>query len=581
MIYTLSHCLAISVLLTTFANPPGDLFVDINAPGCATGTGSLADPICSIDSAIGLASPGDTIHIAPGTYVENLVIGFDLELFGRDGDSVTIVSGVPLATESVITVQPGALLTIDGLTIRDGNPLGDGGGVRVDGDLVLRNSTVRDNRNRGFSQLGGYPCGGGISAVLPGSTIVIEESLICDNYSFGDGGGIGVRGANLTIRNSSIVRNEAYLLCYGGGIFAGAVFGSVPTQLSLTNSTIGQNVSGSGDAIYLAAKPGSILDSLSVEGQVWHQGGVGNLSVRNSILARGLQLQSYYSALYGDFTSLGNNLVGEPGPGSTGFTNGVNGDLVGTAGAPLDPLFGVLANHGGRTETFALLPGSPAIDNGGAVTFQPFDQRGVARPQGSTSDIGAFEFGGAFSNYCSGDGGDQMACTDCPCGNNSGAGSVGGCLNAVGTAARLGAAGSASVTLPPSTSTDLRFDLVGAPPTVLCVLTSGDALAPASAGNPCFPMGSGVQSASFDGLRCAILNTRRHGSRQSDASGEVGDTNAPWGGEGGPGVGIAVAFGGFTSGQTRFFQAIYRDDPAAVCMRGLNTTQAIEILFTP
>ncbi|MEU9574798.1 choice-of-anchor Q domain-containing protein [Streptomyces massasporeus] len=54
-----------------------------------------------------------------------------------------------------------------------------------------------------------------------------------------------------------------------------------------------------------------------------------------------------------------------------------------------DPLVGPLANHGGPTDTVALLPGSPALD---AAERRPAtDQRGVPRPQGATCDIGAYE----------------------------------------------------------------------------------------------------------------------------------------------------------------------------------------------
>ncbi len=59
---------------------------------------------------------------------------------------------------------------------------------------------------------------------------------------------------------------------------------------------------------------------------------------------------------------------------------------------------GSLANNGGPTQTHALLAGSDAIDAGNPATpgsggdaCLATDQRGVARPQGATCDIGAFE----------------------------------------------------------------------------------------------------------------------------------------------------------------------------------------------
>ncbi len=98
--------------------------------------------------------------------------------------------------------------------------------------------------------------------------------------------------------------------------------------------------------------------------------------------------------------------------------------------------------------------------------------------------------------------------------------------------------------------------------------------------NPCFGLESGVASSEFDGLRCAVAKTLRHGGRSGDSGGSVGVTNFPWGGEGSPFLGIAQA-GGFFAGQTRYFQVIHRDDPLLSCMRGLNTSQAVEVTFTP
>jgi hypothetical protein len=100
----------------------------------------------------------------------------------------------------------------------------------------------------------------------------------------------------------------------------------------------------------------------------------------------------------GTFVSYGYNLVGETN-GSRSW--GSIGDRLGTAGNPLNPLLGQLANNGGPTPTCALLPGSPALDAGYSFGVTN-DQRGLPRPVdlpyipnapgGDGSDIGAFEF---------------------------------------------------------------------------------------------------------------------------------------------------------------------------------------------
>ncbi len=186
-----------------------------------------------------------------------------------------------------------------------------------------------------------------------------------------------------------------------------------------------------------------------------------------------------------------------------------------------------------------------------------------------------------FSSSCNGDGGNQGGCTNCPCSNNAAPGTIGGCLNSASTSARLIADGNPSVNLLPGGSSDLRFSLTSAQPNAFCLLTSGDSIATTNPASPCFGLDSGTQAIAFDGLRCAVGNTRRHGGRPADSNGDVGITNSPWGGEGGPPAGIANAGVGFVAGQTRFFQVIHRDDALAQCMRGLNTSQAVRVVFTP
>jgi hypothetical protein len=59
--------------------------------------------------------------------------------------------------------------------------------------------------------------------------------------------------------------------------------------------------------------------------------------------------------------------------------------------ANTDPVLGPLADNGGPTRTHALLPGSPAIDAADPGQCPVADQRGIARPQGPSCDVGAFE----------------------------------------------------------------------------------------------------------------------------------------------------------------------------------------------
>lgn len=236
----------------------------------------------------------------------------------------------------------------------------------------------------------------------------------------------------------------------------------------------------------------------------------------------------------------------------------------------------------------------PSIPSGSTYQGIWNQQAGGVQVAAGTYSFEIIYFDGGFTNNtccvsvniggapgapgCFGDGGDQMGCSDCPCGNNAVPGSGTGCINSTGAGASLQGSGSDSVTA--ADPGDLRFELSGAVPNSFAVLVSGASLAPTNPMNPCFGLGSGVQSVVLDGLRCAVGSTLRHGGRPVDAAGEVGTTNNGWGGASGPPGGIA-AQAGFTAGTTRHFQAFYRELPSTVCGTEQNTSHSIEITFTP
>lgn len=176
-----------------------------------------------------------------------------------------------------------------------------------------------------------------------------------------------------------------------------------------------------------------------------------------------------------------------------------------------------------------------------------------------------------YHEFCFGDGGDQMGCTNCPCGNHSTVGACRGCTNGTGVGARIVASGSPDVM-----GDTMRVDMLGANPMTFALLVSGAHALPRFGSNPCFDHSSGVPSVSFDGLRCTGGDSLRHGIRPTDANGDVGVTNSPWGED--PAFLSGV---GFVAGQTRNYQAYYRELPTLVCGRALNTSQAFSVTFLP
>ena len=255
----------------------------------------------------------------------------------------------------------------------------------------------------------------------------------------------------------------------------------------------------------------------------------------------------------------------------------VSATVLGTAQPPTDltgslsdptPVTGTVTRTGNLITLTAPINSVFNFVDPGTMTTVTVTLSGTVVASGAAIDETA-------NRYCSGDGGDQLGCTNCPCGNNTMPGTIGGCLNGASTRAILGATGLASVS-----ADTLRFQVVGANPSTFGVLTSGDNRAPNNPASPCFGLDSGIQSASLDGLRCVVGAVQRHGARSSDVAGDIGISTPGWGPPNGPAGGL-IAQGGFTAGQTRHYQVIYRELPTLVCMTGQNTSDACSVTFVP
>jgi CSLREA domain-containing protein len=254
---------------------------------------------------------------------------------------------------------------------------GLGGAIDNNGFLTINSCRFANNS---ASNGGGAIYGDG----SPGS-IAISNSSFTDNTAVLSGGAI-FNHQPLTIDNSTLARNKA--VANAGVGQGGAIDNNGGGNLKLTNCTISDNTAIYGGGISnfqtltvnactfagnSAAYGGGIYASSAIPGSI--------VSLANTIVALNTATGSGPD-INGTASSQGHNLIGN--------NSGANG-LIGSDLVNVNPQLGTLANNGGPTQTRALLAGSPAIDAANTATAPATDQRGVSRPQGSQSDIGAYE----------------------------------------------------------------------------------------------------------------------------------------------------------------------------------------------
>jgi PKD repeat protein len=460
----------------------GVIEVDTTADQYGKGTGgacSLREAVrtSNLDADFGGCQGGagaDVISVPAGTFVLTRVAsgqgGGDLDVtrsvtIGGSGTGDTFVdANGPVTADRVIQVIAPASMALSGITARDGQVTGAGGGIRVAAGAEAHLDDVRVVGNEAGDGAGLYASeatvtlkegtvagntaaeqGGGLYA--SGSAVTVEGTIVARNEAGDEGGGIYAGGGSLTldrarlddnsataddggglfraggttsVTGSVIVANSAADL--GGGIHVGGagatleVAGSTLTgnqaanggavgggggTTVLRNSTLSGNVA-TGNGGGVRSTGGSILLANATvtanTAQTGNGGGLsrltaGAITVRNTIVAGNDDLTATVRPdCAGAIASEGHNLIGSTE--GCAFASST-GDQAGTAGAPIDPLIGALADNGGPTETHALQPGSPATGAGdpgapgsGGTACEERDQRGVARVD---CDVGAYE----------------------------------------------------------------------------------------------------------------------------------------------------------------------------------------------
>ncbi len=344
-------------------------------------------------------------------------------------------------TRRVFLVNAGAGLTLDSVTVMNGNA-SDGSGIYNDGTVNITNSTISNNSTNST-----FAGGGGVFN-NDGGTVNITNSTISNNSANSSDGGGGIfNRSTLIITNSTISNNSANFSLGGGG----GIYNDIDGTINITNSTIANNnsadlVSGGGGGGGMPDNDGRLIITNSTIANNFTSDGIGGggifnfgtLIITNSTIGGNSTLDGFGGGIYsfGPVNITNSTIADNSANSSRGGgiyknfgTFRVRNTIVSRNTASFDPnipsgditisdnnIIGNEANvrlsplgfYGGATQTFALLSGSTAINTGNncvlnqsCATFNAAsnltdDQRGASRV--GQVDIGAFELNNTANN---------------------------------------------------------------------------------------------------------------------------------------------------------------------------------------
>jgi hypothetical protein len=300
------------------------------------GTVNIINSTVSDNSGDGIFSTGGTLHITNSTVSDNSGVG----IFNNGG--TLHITNSTVFGNSGDGIHNYGTASITNSTVSNS----DDGVDNFGGTASITNSTFSGNSDDGIDNYGG-------TASITNSTFSGNRQFGIDsgtasitNSTFsGNSLGIYGDGGTLRITNSTVYRN-------GYGIF------KLGGTLHITNSTVSGNSAGG----------------------IYNEGNPANAVLRGSIVANNTAGNCFGLTL----TDQGDNLSSDSSCHFTASTSLQNTD------PKLDPAG--LQNNGGPTQTIALQPDSPAVDQIPVGSNCPaIDQRGVTRPQGPNCDSGALE----------------------------------------------------------------------------------------------------------------------------------------------------------------------------------------------
>jgi parallel beta-helix repeat protein len=389
----------------------------VSPAGNDSNGGSQAAPFRQIRRGIAVASPGDTILIADGTY-----LGFDIvSVAGTPAAILTIQAlgqnaNVVVTTDrsdnrDTIRISFSSYVTIDGLHGFNANRAA----VRVDqsGHVTIRNGVFGNNATWGIftdfsgdlllednecyasgTQHGIYVSNSGDRPVVRGNRVhdnagcgiqlnadlsqggdgLITGAVIENNVAWNNGtaGGAAI---NLDGLQNSIVRNNLLYNNHASGIACFQIDGAAgPTGMQILNNTIDMASNGRWALLVKSSTGANVVRNNILYNQNPNRGGID----------------------YGDATDVANtnsdyNVLDAVTPDDSTRVTLAQWQLQGHEPHSLSATPAALFVNEAAAD-YHLKSGSPAIDKGQTQANAPADLEGRSRPVGPAFDVGCYEF---------------------------------------------------------------------------------------------------------------------------------------------------------------------------------------------